>query len=174
MIFKNSQQDSSPQPSKSPGACFFDGKIATKLSRLMQKHTIRKTLIRAEAQNDVLFFLRQTQGEQNKSMSSMNHEHAFSFWPFQDAINTASFTTRQVLEGLPILEVYHDHEGDWQFLCGTTLNPKDGKVACMGCMVESDLTLVELANLPHGWRATRIAPGAEWVREPYADSEEDV
>jgi len=104
----------------------------------------------------------------------MSHEHHFSSWPFQDAINTAVFTTRQVLEGLcPILEVYHEHDGDWQFLCGTTQDEKDLKLVCLGCMAESDPALVGLADLPRGWSAIRPATNAEWVREPYEKTEGD-
>jgi len=49
-------------------------------------------------------------------------------WPFPDSAETAVLTTRQVLEqGLPVLLVTHDRDdGAWQFLCGTTDDPKDG------------------------------------------------
>ena len=36
-------------------------------------------------------------------------------WPFDDAPNTASITTLFILGGSPILRVYHDYEGGWQF-----------------------------------------------------------
>ena len=43
-------------------------------------------------------------------------------WRFVDPPNAASFTTQFVLEGSPILRVYHDYDGDWQFH-GTTDHP---------------------------------------------------
>ena len=104
----------------------------------------------------------------------MSHDHNFLSWPFDDAVNTAAFTTRQVLEGLPILEVYHDHDGDWQFLCGTTLNEDDLKLVCLGCMVEHDPALAAVARMPRGWYAMRRAPDAEWVEAPYDDDEADA
>jgi hypothetical protein len=53
------------------------------------------------------------------------------------------------MEGLePIREVYHDPDGDWQFLCGTTLDAADLKLVCLGCMVERDVTIGELAEMP--------------------------
>ena len=105
--------------------------------------------------------------------NNMSHFHNFKFWPFQDAINTASFTTRQVLDGLPIVEVYHDHDGDWQFLCGTTVDDDDLKLVCLGCMFERDETLAELAQLPIGWCAVRNFLGGEWLMEAYEERTED-
>ena len=104
----------------------------------------------------------------------MSHSHSFNSWPFQEPVNTASFTTSQVLEGLRhILEVYHDHEGDWQFLCGTTNDVADLKLVCMGCMLERDPALAKLADLPSGWCAVRDDPQSEWSWEEYEESAED-
>jgi hypothetical protein len=103
----------------------------------------------------------------------MSHSHSFEFWPFQDAVNTASFTTRQVLDGLPIVEVYHDHDGDWQFLCGTSLDTADLKLVCLGCMLERDATLAQLAAMPLGWCAVRDTQKDEWVLQEYKESSED-
>jgi hypothetical protein len=74
----------------------------------------------------------------------------------------------------PVREVYHDHDGDWQFLCGTTLDTNDLKLVCLGCMVETDPTIGELAEMPPGWCATRLAPGTEWIQEPYEDREDEA
>ena len=104
----------------------------------------------------------------------MSHTHNFeeSSWTFDAAINTASFTTRYVLDGsLPILEVYHDHDGEWQFMCGTTNATADAKLVCLGCMVERDPTLIQLADMPTGWLAYRDSPEQPWSREEYADSD---
>ena len=98
----------------------------------------------------------------------MSHSHSFHSWPFNLRVETGVFTTRQVLEGLePIREVYHDPDGDWQFLCGTTLDTADLKLVCLGCMVERDLTIGELAEMPPCWCATWRAAGDEWIQEPY-------
>ncbi len=98
----------------------------------------------------------------------MSHPHSFHSWPFNLPVETGVFTTRQVLEGVePIREVYHDPDGDWQFLCGTTLDAADLKLVCLGCMVERDLTIGELADMPPSWCASRRSEGAEWIQEPY-------
>jgi hypothetical protein len=86
-------------------------------------------------------------------------------WPFADTRNTASITTRQVLEGAPILRVSHDaDDGSWQFLCGTTNDPADARVVGLGSMFVRDPTLGELADLPEGSYAWRKAPGLPWQR----------
>jgi hypothetical protein len=89
-------------------------------------------------------------------------------WPFADPPNTATITTRQVLEAsAPILRVAHDaDDGSWQFLCGTTNDPADGRVVGLGRMCARDPTLRELADLPEGWCAWRAGPGAPWQRSP--------
>ncbi|WP_369942327.1 hypothetical protein [Xanthomonas medicagonis] len=74
----------------------------------------------------------------------------------------------------PVREVYHERDGDWQFLCGTTLDEKDLKLVCLGCMVETDHTIAELADLPAGWCATRQEPGCAWSRVPYDEDDEDA
>jgi hypothetical protein len=89
-------------------------------------------------------------------------------WAFADPPNVATFTTFKVLEqGHPILLVAHDGEdGAWQFLCGTTNDPADGRVVGLDCIVGLDPAIVELADLPLGWRAWRESPGKPWNREP--------
>lgn len=104
----------------------------------------------------------------------MNHIHDFPNWPFDDAINTAAFTTRPVLEqGLPVLLVSHDPEGDWQFLCGTTTELEDCKLVCLGCAFQRDPTLAEVADLPLGWLAEREAAGGAWERFPCPEDESE-
>jgi hypothetical protein len=88
-------------------------------------------------------------------------------WPFEDPPNTASITTRQVLEGAPVLRVSHDaDDGSWQFLCGTTEDAADGRVVGLGRMCTRDASLLELADLPEGWQAWRARPGIPWQRAP--------
>ncbi len=91
---------------------------------------------------------------------------------FREEQNVAVFTTRQVLEGLPILRVTHDSDGDWQFLCDTTYDVADLKVVGLGEIVKRDLTINELFQLNYGWQAMREAVGDKWQKEVY-DSEED-
>lgn len=105
------------------------------------------------------------------------HAHTFPDWPFEDAVNTISYCTAQVVrQGVPVLQVVHDWDGDWQFLHSSTEEPGECLLACMGCMVERDPSLRELADLPLGWSASRAQPGAAWQRreEPPEEDGEDA
>jgi len=104
------------------------------------------------------------------------HDHEFDSnqWPFQDPINSATISTKQVFEfGYPILRVCHDGDGDWQILCGTTNDPVDGIVVCLGCAYEKDNSIGELSDLPLGWNAWRKDISSKWVREESLNDEED-
>ena len=87
-------------------------------------------------------------------------------WPFDQAENVAAITTKQVLEQkLPILRVVHYSDDDsWAFTFGTTDDTKDIRVVGMGCIVERDRTLMEIADLSPGWGAWREMVGGEWHR----------
>ena len=86
-------------------------------------------------------------------------------WRFQEGSNRAVFTTKPVIhDGLPILLVSHDTNGDWQFLCGTTNLVDDAAVVCLGEILQRDQSLLDLADLPEGWQASRKQVGAAWKR----------
>jgi hypothetical protein len=94
-------------------------------------------------------------------------------WPFAVPDETRVFASvRVLLDKLPVMVVCHDGDGDWQFSCGTTGEPEHVAIACLGCLVDDDATLGELADLPPGTLAWRIDPRAPWERgatEPDAD-----
>ncbi len=56
----------------------------------------------------------------------------------------------QVLEGLPILRVFHDSNGDWEFLCGTTTDLSDVKVILLEEITKIDSSVNELHELNYG------------------------
>jgi hypothetical protein len=99
-------------------------------------------------------------------------------WPFLDPENVAAFTCRHVLEDDDgILVVSHDEDdGAWQLLCGRTHSTDDARVVCLGCIVVKDDTLLQLADLPLGWIASRDTLSSEWARDqspPVASAEDD-
>lgn len=90
-----------------------------------------------------------------------------SDWRFDDPPNAASFTTKFVLDGSPILPVYHDYDGGWQFH-GSPDHPAtadSGRLVSLGSMIGRDASLAQLHDLPLGWRAIRSAVDAAWARE---------
>lgn len=99
-------------------------------------------------------------------------------WRFADPPNAASFTTNFVLDGSPILRVYHDYDGGWQFH-GFPDHPTTMDVVrlvSLGSMIGRDSSLIQLHDLPWGWRATRSSVDAPWAREknnPFPTHEEN-
>ena len=94
------------------------------------------------------------------------HPHGLKgSWRFCDAENTAAFCCVHVFENAPILYVTHDHDGDWQFLCGAGHAGAQPRVVCLGCMVERDSSLSFLADMPAGWGADRRSQSDDWNRE---------
>jgi len=105
-------------------------------------------------------------------METAPHSHTFSAdeWPFSDPPNALTITSVRVIDGLPILLVTHDVDGDWQILCGTTNASDDGRVLCLGCAFQRDRSIGQLADLPLGWCAWRDELGAPWKRDLNASS----
>jgi hypothetical protein len=87
-------------------------------------------------------------------------------WPFKLDPHTRTFVSRCVVEdGAPILRVYREADGDWQFI-GPVHDPElDGcKVVCFHCVVERDPTIKLVADLPIGYCAgrNRVADSWKW------------
>lgn len=92
---------------------------------------------------------------------------------FREERDLAVFTTRQVLEGLPILRVIHEADGDWQFLCDTTYEVEDLKIVALSEIAKRDPSLNELYQLDYGWQAYRVVEAADWQMEESASEETD-
>lgn len=94
-------------------------------------------------------------------------------WPFPEPTNLAVITTRQVMrDGLPILRVVRHNAGDWQFVCGTTENPADGMVMCLGEILRHDPSVADIADLPAGSSAWRAAHGSPWQRQTPGETQD--
>jgi hypothetical protein len=91
-------------------------------------------------------------------------------WPFADPEIVAAITMRQIVyDKHPVLLVLHDEEdGGWQFLTGSAFNVADGLVVALKNVVALDSSLLELADLPIGWEASRASGEKPWVREKSA------
>lgn len=88
-------------------------------------------------------------------------------WPFDQPPNCATFTTTHVMkDNQPIIRVCHDEDDHgWQFHSD---HPAEMKYAMLVCLKEvyfHDPTVLEVANLPPGWVATRNYVGDIWIRK---------
>ena len=88
-------------------------------------------------------------------------------WPFDQPQDCAVFTTRQVLEREePILQVTHDSDDHgWQFIGSSDGTVENGRVIALEEAVELDPSVLQLADLPVGWRAVRDTVEHPWKRE---------
>src|SRR3954462_3855318 len=87
---------------------------------------------------------------------------------FNEAGNTAVFTTKFVLEGKVITRVDHYLEdGSWQFLSSDHFdNFEDvAKIVGLGEIVKMDSSVLEVADMKAGYSAHRDHKGDNWVVE---------
>jgi hypothetical protein len=92
-------------------------------------------------------------------------------WPFPEAADLPVVTTVHITKrGVPILYVSHenDEEGGsiWQFHNETIpFAMEDAQLVRLGTIAKLDPSVLEVADLPLGYYATRTAPGAVWQRK---------
>jgi hypothetical protein len=96
-------------------------------------------------------------------------------WPFDQPRHCATFTMRQILDGLePILLVSHDADDHgWQFIGTSDASIADAKLVCLEEIVRLDPTVLEIADLPPGWQAIRERVGGSWTRREHPPVAED-
>jgi len=82
---------------------------------------------------------------------------------FQDNPDTYVFTTRFVIEKIsPLIFVFHDEERDWHFLSEEGPVEKEAKLILLSEMIEHDPTVLEIADLPLGFKAYRDNKDSPW------------
>ena len=64
----------------------------------------------------------------------------------------------------PILHVYHDEDGDWQFLSSEDSKMLEVFTMPLKEMFEFDVSLKEIVDLPTGWVAKRSDINKQWER----------
>lgn len=98
-------------------------------------------------------------------------------WPFSAAPETITFVTRHIFAGDEIAFAYHEWgEDGWQFLANRPTTSPDAMLVTLRQVYERDKSIAEIADLPNGWMASRVGPGAPWERRrnhPFPVFEED-
>ncbi|SEW56353.1 DUF4262 domain-containing protein [Chitinophaga arvensicola] len=84
---------------------------------------------------------------------------------FYEERNVAVFTTSHVLAGKPILYVYHNEDGAWQFHSEQAPDLKDSKLVCLEEITRIDTGVNELFDLPLGKSAWRESANDPWEWE---------
>lgn len=84
----------------------------------------------------------------------------------EESLTKAVFTTVYVIENnSPIIYVYHDMDGDWQFF-GPEENVETDKarIVSLGEIIEMDASVKEVLDMPKGTDAHRKSRESEWVK----------
>jgi hypothetical protein len=81
---------------------------------------------------------------------------------FYEERNLGVYTTSQVLDGEPILFVFHNQDGDWQFHSSLDPDINDGRLVCLEEITKLDPTINELYHLQFGWWGWRDCKEDEW------------
>lgn len=84
---------------------------------------------------------------------------------FYEERNTGVYTTKEVFEGEPILYVYHNDDGDWQFHSSAEPKLQNAKLVCLEEITKLDPTINSLYDLQFGWKAWRESVEDEWQYE---------
>lgn len=96
---------------------------------------------------------------------------------FKEDGNTAVYTTIHVMkEGAAITLVSHELDGDWQFMGDDTIEDftKVGMLVALDEIVKLDKSVLELTDLPIGYRATRRGRKDKWIIEKIDYSESEI
>jgi hypothetical protein len=87
---------------------------------------------------------------------------------FNDSPSTMVITLKEIIDGKkPVLYVSHDGEdGMWQFLDGSVeLDTASARIVTLKEILEMDVTLFSLWDLPLGWKAERADKDTKWIRQ---------
>jgi hypothetical protein len=75
-------------------------------------------------------------------------------------------STRYVMfENLPVLEVVHDEEGDWQFYGGQEISESDAVFVSLKQVLARDHSIESLLGMPRGSVARRENESCDWIVE---------
>jgi hypothetical protein len=91
---------------------------------------------------------------------------------FLEETNLGVYTTKHTFEGNPILEVYHNEDGDWQFFTESGADLESAKLVSLKSLVDMDKTLNSLHYMNYGTKAYRNSINNEWTIEEAIDQKE--
>jgi len=86
---------------------------------------------------------------------------------FKEADNIAVFTTKFVIVDNKVITTvtYEKEDGAWQFISNDPFDNFESvaQIVGLGEMINIDSTLLEIADLPEGFRAYRKFKGDKWI-----------
>jgi hypothetical protein len=87
---------------------------------------------------------------------------------WDDPLDPVVITVQEIASGSrAALVVRHEEgHGGWQVLDGADVSGRKPVVVPKEAILSMDPSLVDVIDLPVGWRASRAAAGAPWSRTP--------
>lgn len=82
---------------------------------------------------------------------------------FLEEKNLGVYTTKEFLEGKPILYVYHDEDGDWQFLTKANPTEEEISIVALSTIIKKDASLNDIYYLNYGESASRESINGKWT-----------
>lgn len=93
-------------------------------------------------------------------------------WPFLEDPDLGVFVTDEVFRlGAPVLWAVHDRDGDWVFGGVSDFDEATTSLVHLSHVAARHSEIVDLADLPRGWRAERASPNDDWEREEHDEPE---
>ncbi|PWW59435.1 hypothetical protein DFQ13_10872 [Actinokineospora spheciospongiae] len=84
-----------------------------------------------------------------------------------------AWTTQPVLDGEPVVWIFHDEDGEFQFFGETEIDLDDARVVELAVLVDRDTTLPDLSTIPIGHAAERETPTSPWTVAPFEPEDEE-
>lgn len=84
---------------------------------------------------------------------------------FQESRNLGVYTTKQVIDGAPILYVYHNADGNWQFHNSSEPYVEDAMLVSLETITKLDPSVNQIYFLQYSWRAWRESTDEKWSYE---------
>src|SRR3712207_525647 len=91
-----------------------------------------------------------------------------TFWRRRRASNNEDplvFVMRNMFTGEMVTTVYHELDGDWQYITGSSPDPdpNDAQMVHQSHVYDTDPSLRELHSMPRGTWAVREEAGGSWT-----------
>jgi len=88
---------------------------------------------------------------------------------FEDPLNTAVFTTKFVVTDRKLITYVANEleDGDWQFFSDDKFDNYEDVAMLVGLgeIIDFDNSVLEIANLPLGYKATRRKATDKWIQK---------
>ena len=92
---------------------------------------------------------------------------------FYEERDLCVYTTKQAYQGDPILYVYHNDDGAWQFHTSADPRFEDAMLVSLEQITKLDPTVNDMFHLQYGWHAKRASKEDRWEWEEDNRSEDD-